>query len=238
MEKQSWHTMSAEEALRALHSSRDGLSAEEAARRQAEFGKNRLKERKKKSLWRMLWEQIKDVMVIILLVAAIVSLVFGDYAEAAVIFAIVVINAVIGIVQEKKAADALAALGSLSAPTARVLRDGKECSLPAEELVPGDVVILADGCVIPADVRLLEESNLSVQESALTGESVPVEKDALALLDENAPLGDRVNMAYSSSVSVNGTGSGVVVETGMRTQVGAIAGMLDDEKDLETPMKK
>ena len=170
----AWHAMSVEETLTALRTSREGLSEEEAERRRGQYGKNVLNARKPKSIWRMLWEQIKDVMVIILLIAAVVSIVFEDYAEAAVIFVIVVIDAVIGIVQEKKAADALASLSSLSAPTARVLRGGKECILPAEELVPGDVVILADGCVIPADLRLLEEANLSVQESALTGESVPV----------------------------------------------------------------
>ncbi len=234
----AWHAKTVEETLLALHTGREGLSTKEAERRRAEYGKNTLKERKPKSILRMLWEQIKDVMVIILLIAAVVSIVFKDYAEAAVIFVIVIINAVIGIVQEKKAADALASLGSLSAPTARVLRDGKECVLPAEELVPGDVVILADGCVVPADLRLLEEANLSVQESALTGESVPVEKDAPTVLGEDAALGDRVNMAYSSSVSVNGTGVGVVVETGMRTQVGSIAGLLDSTDELQTPMKR
>ncbi len=230
--------MSAEETLKALDTAPQGLTSEEAHRRQEVYGKNRLKERKPKTLLAMIWEQIKDVMVIILLIAAVVSLVFGDYAEAVVIFVIVVVNAVIGIVQEKKAADALAALGTLSAPTARVLRDGKEEVLPAEELVPGDIVILGDGCVIPADLRILEESNLAVRESALTGESVPAEKDALAALEADAPLGDRVNMAYSSCVSVAGTGTGVVVATGMQTEVGSIANLLDTTDELETPMKK
>ena len=235
---ENWHTKTPEETLRILGTSRQGLTVSEAEARRQRYGKNKLKERKPKSILRMLWEQIKDVMVIILLIAAVVSILFADYAEAAVIFAIVVINAVIGIVQEKKAADALASLGTLSAPTARVLRDGKECVLPAEELVPGDIVILADGCVVPADLRPIEESNLSVQESALTGESVPVEKDAPSVLAAEAPLGDRVNMAFSSCVTVNGTATGVVVETGMRTQVGSIAGMLDETDELETPMKK
>ncbi len=233
-----WHALSAEETLTKLHSSARGLSSEEAALRREQYGKNVLKEKKKKSIWRMLWEQISDVMVIILLIAAVISIVFGDYAEAAVIFVIVVVNAVIGIVQEKKAADALDALSTLTAPTARVIRDGKECVLPAEELVPGDVVVLADGCVVPADLRLLEEANLAVQESALTGESVPVEKDAITVLSSDAPLGDRVNLAFSSSVCTAGTGTGVVVGTGMHTEVGSIAGMLDGEKDLETPIKR
>ena len=234
----NWHAKTAEETLAALHTSPHGLTAEEAAARLQTYGLNRLKERKKKSLLAMIWEQVKDVMVIILLIAAVVSIIFGDYAEAIVIFVIVTINAVIGIVQEKKAADALAALGNLSAPTARVLRDGKEVILPADVLVPGDVVILGDGCVIPADLRLLEESNLAVRESALTGESVPAEKDAPTVLKEDAPLGDRVNMAYSSCVSVAGTGSGVVVATGMHTEVGRIAGLLETTDELETPMKR
>ncbi len=234
----AWHSKRAEEVLREVKASDGGLTAEEAAARRAEYGRNALRERRKKSIWRMLWEQIKDVMVLILLLAAVLSLVFGDYAEAAVIFLIVVINAVIGIVQEKKAADALASLATLTAPTARVMRDGRECVIPAEELVPGDIVILADGCVVPADLRLLEEANLAVQESALTGESVPVEKDALCVLAEDAPLGDRANMVYSSTVITAGTGRGVVVATGMRTQVGSIAGMLEETDELTTPIKK
>ncbi len=238
MEQKNWHAIGGEETLSALSATREGLSSEEAARRQEKYGRNVLREKKKKSIWKMLLEQIMDVMVIILLLAAVLSLIFHDWAEAAVIFVIVVVNAVIGIVQEKKAADALASLATLTAPTARVLRDGEECTLPAEELVPGDIVILADGCVVPADVRLLEEANLAVQESALTGESVPVEKDALTILKEDAPLGDRVNMAFSSSVCTAGTAVGVVVETGMRTQVGSIAGMLDETDELQTPMKR
>ncbi len=238
MEQKIWHAIGGEETLSALSAAREGLSSEEAARRQEQFGRNVLREKKKKSIWKMLFEQIMDVMVIILLLAAVLSLIFHDWAEAAVILVIVVVNAVIGIVQEKKAADALASLATLTAPTARVLRDGEECTLPAEELVPGDIVILADGCVVPADVRLLEEANLAVQEAALTGESVPVEKDALTVLKEDAPLGDRVNMAFSSSVCTAGTAVGVVVETGMRTQVGSIAGMLDETDELQTPMKR
>ena len=236
--RKAWHAQSPEETLSALSATPEGLTGEEAARRRERYGKNVLRERKPKSIWRLIWEQIRDVMVIILLIAAVVSLVFRDYAEAVVIFVIIVINAVIGVVQEKKAADALAALSTLTAPTARVLRDGAECILPAEELVPGDIVILADGCVVPADLRLLEEANLAVQESALTGESVPAEKDAPTVLKEDAPLGDRVNMAYSSCVCTAGTGTGVVVATGMHTEVGSIAGMLDATDELETPIKK
>ncbi len=233
-----WHAMETEEILSELAASREGLSEEEAAARLERDGKNVLRERKKKSIWRMIFEQIKDVMILILLVAAAVSIAFGDYAEGAVILVIIVINTVIGVVQEKKAADALASLADLTAPTARVIRGGKERIVPAETLVKGDIVVLADGCVVPADLRLLEEANLAVQESALTGESVPVEKDAVTPVKEEAALGDRANMAYSSTVCTAGTGTGVVVATGMRTEVGSIAGMLDETDELETPIKK
>ncbi len=238
MEGKHWHAAPLGDVLTELETTRAGLTSSEAEARREKYGRNVLKEKKPKSIWRMLWEQIKDVMVIILLVAAVISLVFQEWAEAVVIFVIVILNAVIGIVQEKKAADALAALGSLTAPTARVLRDGKECVLAASELVPGDIVVLADGCVVPADMRLIEEANLAIQESALTGESVPVEKDTVTPVKEDAALGDRANMAYSSSVCTAGTGTGVVVATGMHTEVGSIAGMLDETDELETPIKR
>ncbi len=230
--------MSVEEALAAVSSSENGLTEEEAARRLQANGPNSLKAKKKKGILRMLWEQLCDVMILILLAAAVISLVFEEWAEAVVIFVIIIVNAVIGIVEEKKAADALAALKDLNAPTARVLRSGKERVLPAEELVTGDVVLLEDGCVIPADIRLIREANLKVQESALTGESVPVDKDAPTVCAADAPLGDRVNMAYSSSISTFGTGVGVVVETGMNTEVGRIAGLLDQTDETATPLKR
>lgn len=232
------HTEAAEHVLRALGTTAEGLTEEEVVQRRQKYGRNVLKEKKKKSILQMLWDQIRDVMVLILIGAAVLSLVFREWAEAIVIFVIVVIDAVIGIVQEKKAADALEALSDLSAPTARVLRDGQETEKLAAELVPGDIVLLGDGCIVPADMRLLETSNLKIQEAALTGESVPVDKDADEVFAADAPLGDRANMAYSSSVVINGTGVGVVTETGMATQVGQVADMLDDQDELETPMKK
>ncbi len=237
-EVREWHTLTPGQALEAVRSSEAGLTSEEAARRLAEQGPNVLKEQKKKSVWRMIFEQLWDVMILILLGAAVISLVFQEWAEAVVIFVIILVNAVIGVVEEKKAADALAALKNLNAPTARVLRDGKECVIPASELVAGDVVLLEDGCVVPADIRLLKESNLKIQEAALTGESVPVDKDAPTVCAPDAPLGDRVNMAYSSAIATYGTGEGVVVETGMRTEVGRIAGMLAQTDETATPLKR
>ncbi len=234
-----WHSQSAEETLIAFSSNREkGLREEEVVNRRVKYGTNELGKKKKKSIWRMLWEQLKDVMILILFIAAGVSFGFEEYAEGAVILVIIVINAIIGIVQEKKAEDALDALNTLSAPNARVLRDGEERVLPATELVPGDIVYLEDGCIVPADVRLIQESNLRIQESALTGESVPVEKDAISLCANDAPLGDRANMAFSSSIVMYGTGVGVVTETGRNTQVGKIAGMLEGQGELVTPMKK
>lgn len=157
---------------------------------------------------------------------------------AVIILAVVALNAVIGIIQEKKAANALAALKSMSAPTARVLREGEESVVPASELVPGDYIYLEDGAIVPADIRIVADSNIKIQEAALTGESVPSEKDGPSILPEDAPLGDRVNMAYTSSVVMYGNAQGIVVGTGMNTEVGKIAGMLEEEDDLETPLKK
>ncbi len=233
-----WHAKSVQETLAAMESTEKGLSEEEAARRLAAEGKNALKEQKKKGFFAMLWEQLKDVMILILFIAAVISLIFQDWAEAVVIFVIIFVNAAIGIIEEKKAADALSALKTLNAPTARVIRDGKERILPAEELVRGDVVLLEDGCVVPADMRILHESNLKLQEASLTGESVPVDKDAPTICAADAPIGDRVNMAFSSSIVMYGTGAGVVTETGMNTQVGKIAGMLDETEETATPLKR
>ena len=154
--RQPWHARTAEQTLTDLSSDRGGLTNAEAEKRRGTYGNNSLRTRKPKRLWRLIWEQIRDVMVVILLIAAIVSICFGDYAEAIVIFVIVVVNAVIGVVQEKKAADALAALSTLTAPTARVLRDGAECILPAEELVPGDVVIYHTA-IFSIKLRILSE---------------------------------------------------------------------------------
>ena len=233
-----WHAQPQDEVLRQLNSSPEGLSDDEAALRLEKFGRNDLRQKKKKSIWKMILEQLTDVMVLILIGASVLSMVLGEWTEAIVILSIVCINAVIGIIQERKAANALEALKNMSAPSARVLRNGEESVVPASELVPGDVVRLEDGAIVPADIRLLEENNLSVQEASLTGESVPVEKDANALLPDASPLGDRVNMAYTSSIVMYGNAEGVVVETGMRTEVGKIAGLLDKQDEFDTPLKR
>ena len=205
--------MSVRETAEALGTSEEGLSDAEAARRLRLYGPNNLRQKKPKSVWRMIREQLTDVMVLILIAAAAVSMIFAEWAEAIVILVVIALNATVGVIQEKKAANALEALRKMTAPAARVLREGEESVVPAAELVPGDVVYLEDGAIVPADIRIIQDANLKVQEAALTGESLPVDKDGAALLPETAPLGDRINMAYSSSVVTYGNAKGFVVGT-------------------------
>ena len=244
-QKQAWHTLTVEETEKILDTTEDGLSDAEAAKRLAAYGPNNLRQKKAKSVWRMIWEQLTDVMVLILIAAAAFSFVMSFFedgeglAECIVILVVVALNATVGVVQEeKKAANALEALKNMTAPTARVLREGEESVVPASQLVPGDIVYLEDGCIVPADIRIIQDSNMKVQEAALTGESVPSEKDGPTVLPEDAPLGDRVNMAYSSSIVMYGNATGIVVGTGMNTEVGKIAGLLDEQDETDTPMKR
>lgn len=241
--KRPWHCMSYEQTMTALGTSEEGLSDEEAAARLKKYGKNVLREVKPKSIWKMIAEQLSDIMVIILFIAMIFSLVMhfidGEgLAEAIVILVVIVVNATVGVIQEKKAADALEALKQMTAPNARALRNGEESIVPASELVPGDIVYLEDGAIVPADIRIIRDSNMSIQEASLTGESVPTSKDGKVVLEKNAPLGDRINMAYSSSIVMYGNGEGIVVDTGMNTEVGKIADMLKTQDDFQTPIKK
>ena len=239
----AWHALSYEETEKVLDTTEDGLSDEEAAKRLEKYGRNVLRETKRKSIWRMIFEQLSDVMVIILFIAMIFSLVMffidGEgLAEAIVIGVVIALNATVGVIQEKKAADALEALKNMTAPNARVLRNGEESIVPASELVPGDIVYLEDGTIVPADIRIINDNNMSVQEASLTGESVPSAKDGPTVLAEDTPLGDRVNMAYSSSVVMYGNAKGIVVGTGMDTEVGKIADMLKTQDESSTPIKR
>lgn len=223
-----------------LHS---GLSRETAEVRLAELGPNRLESTKLKSPHVIFLEQFKSSMVLILLVAAIISAVIGvmegeGLVETFVILAILVINAIIGTVQELKAQSSLEALNKMSSPHSKVLRDGQVEEVVSTDIVPGDIVVLDTGDIIPADLRLIETANLKIQESALTGESVPVDKNSEALEDMEIPLGDRSNMAFSTSLVTYGRGKGVVVATGMHTEVGKIAHMLQNTQATETPMGK
>ena len=233
-----WQAEPLSDVLLELDSSLEGLSELEAARRLAETGPNELNAKPPRTLAQMAREQLTDPMILILLVAAVLSALLQEWAEAGIIFAIVVVNAVIGIVQERKAQSSLEALRSMSAPEARVVRDGVEMVVPARDLVPGDLVQLGDGSMAPADLRLVEAAGLRMQEAALTGESVPVEKDASTVVLPGAPLGDRSNMAFATAIVTAGRGAGIVVATGMGTEVGHIAGMLEGDEELDTPIKR
>ena len=238
IEIEAWHALTAEEVLKNLEVHENGLTAEQVARRFAHYGQNQLLEAPRPTFWHMLWEQLNNFVVILLIVASVVSALLGDYVEAAAIMAIVVLNAILGIVQEQRAEEALAALKRLAAPDAQVLRDGKRQSIPARELVPGDMVFLEAGNYVPADVRLLEAINLRVEEASLTGESLPVQKNAASVLEKHVPLGDRRNTAFMGTLVSYGRGRGVVVSTGMHTQLGLIATMLQTVETEETPLQR
>ena len=246
-----YHSSSAEDVIKELGTDeKRGLTSERVSALQAQFGPNKLDEKKKKPLVLRFLEQFADVMIIILLIAAVISFVVTciqvvngegealEFVEPALIVFIVVLNAVMGLVQESKAEKALEALKNMSAPHARVLRDGKEQIVAASELVPGDIIFLEAGDFVPADARLLESTNLKSEESALTGESVPAEKNAQAEIASDAPIGDRSNMVYSGCSVTYGTAKAVVTDTGMRTEMGKIAGLLASEKEARTPLQQ
>ncbi|WZL80084.1 calcium-translocating P-type ATPase, SERCA-type [Vallitaleaceae bacterium 9-2] len=214
-----------------------GLKREEIQKRKERYGENALQSKAKKSLFAMIVDQFKDFMILILIIAAIISILLGDAFEGVVILGIVVLNAVLGTYQENKASNALAALKNMAAPKAKVIRDHHIMSISSKDLVPGDLVVLEAGDYIPADVRLVESVNLKVDESALTGESVAVEKDADAIVDEEAALGDRINSGYMSTIVTYGRGKAVVIGTGMHTEIGQIATMLDETEDTQTPLQ-
>ena len=241
----TFHTKSRDEVLEALETGIDGLTSQKAAERIEKYGPNKLREKKKKTLFERFFEQFKDVMILILIAAAAVSLAlviyeqnWGELFEPLLIVLIVILNAVMGVIQESKAERALDALKSMSAPHAKVIRDGKEQIIDSKDLVPGDIIKLEAGDFVPADARLIKSAGLKSEESALTGESVPSEKNADAIFDENAPLGDRSNMVFSGCSITYGTATAVVTATGMDTEMGKIANLLDDEEETETPLQK
>lgn len=241
-----FHSVGAEEVLKSLSTDvQKGLTAQQATQKLSEYGENKLKEKKKKTMFQRFMDQFKDVMILILIAAAVISFVIACYEgepkeffEPALILLIVVINAIMGVMQESKAEKALDALKNLSAPHARVIRDGEEHVIDAAQLVPGDIIRLEAGDFVPADARLLRSVSLKSEESALTGESVPAEKDAGAEMNENAPLGDRHNMVFSGCSITYGTATAVVTGTGMDTEMGKIANLLDNEADTQTPLQK
>ena len=244
MENKFWHAKTNEEVFEATSTQANGLTTEEAQARLARDGKNALAEGKKRPLVLKFLDQFKDVMIIVLLVAAavsaVISIVEGNYSElidSGLILLIVVVNAIIGLVQENKAEAALDALKNINKPFAKVIRDGVLTKIKSEEIVVGDIVVLEAGDIVPADIRLFESASLKVEEAALTGESVPSEKDASFIAKEDAPLGDRANMCYSSGVVSYGRGQGVVVAVGMNTEVGKIAKMLNESDNSQTPLQ-
>ena len=239
--KALFYTQGKDETLDELQSSREGLSTAEAQKRLDEYGHNELEESQKRSLLAKFLDQFKDLMIIILLVAAALSVVTEGsegLTDALIILAVVILNAAFGVYQEGQAEAAIEALKDMSSQIARVRRNGHIVEIDSRELVPGDIVMLEAGDVVPADMRLLEAASLKIEEAALTGESVPVEKDLSVEVAADAGIGDRVNMAYQNSNVTYGRGSGVVVNTGMYTEVGKIADMLANADETDTPLKQ
>ena len=215
-----------------------GLTSQEASARLERHGPNQLKEGKKTPFWKKFLLQFKDFLIIVLLVAAVVSGLLGEVSDMILIMLIVIINAVIGVIQENKAEDAIASLKKMAVSEAKVLRDGRVITVPASTLVPGDIVNLDAGDNIPADGRLIESASLQIQESALTGESVPVDKTTDAIDRDEVPLGDRKNMVFMNSIVTNGRGRFIVTDTGMNTEIGKIAGMINASEPMTTPLQK
>ena len=239
--KALFYTQGVEEVLKSLDTSVDGLSTAQAKERLDAYGYNELDEGEKRSLLSKFIDQFKDLMIIILLVAAALSIIKEGrhgLTDACIIFAVVVLNAAFGVYQEGQAEAAIEALKNMSSPMARVRRDGNVVEIDSRELVPGDIVLLEAGDVVPADMRLIEAASLKIEEAALTGESVPVEKDITETVEAEAGIGDRVNMCYQNSNVTYGRGTGVVTNTGMYTEVGKIADMLANADESQTPLKQ
>lgn len=232
-----WHQQDIQEAFNQLGSSAKGLTGDVALKRKEEYGPNELVEKKKKSALMFFLSQFKDFMILILIAAAAISGIIGDLTDTVIILVIVLLNAVVGFIQEYRAEQAMEALKKMAAPHAIVTRDNKHLTIPSAELVPGDVVQLEAGSVVPADLRLFETHALRIEESSLTGESVPVDKTSNVINKTGIPLGDRVNMAYKGTQVINGRGYGLVIATGMKTEIGRIAEMLQ-QKESVTPLQK
>lgn len=233
-----YHMMGAEDTLKHLDSGEQGLSQEEVSSRLEQHGHNVLEEGKKIGFWGRLLEQLKSVMIIILIVAAGISLALGEVIDSVVILVVVGVIIALGLIQESKAEAALESLQEMSSPHANVRRGGDTVNIESSDLVPGDIVLLESGDIVPADLRLIEANSLQIDESALTGESLPVDKQTEPLEKEDLVVGDRVNLGYMSSIVSGGRGEGVVIGTGMNTEVGAIAGHLNEDNREKTPLQK
>ena len=240
-----WHEMNIYEVLKEKNTDeRIGLSTDEAKKRRIEYGLNKLNKKKKESLFIKFIKQFNDFMIIILIIASIISLVLAkmegtnDYIDSIIIIAIVIFNAILGLIQESKAEKSIEALQKMSSPTAKVKRDEKIIEVSSEEIVPGDIVILEAGKFVPADCRLINSYNLKIEEAALTGENIPVEKDAKKILKKDIAMGDMVNFAFATTIVIGGHAEAVVTETGMNTRVGRIANMIINDESPETPIQK
>ncbi len=240
-----WHTMQLGEILRKLKTDLNtGLREEQIESISKIYGKNKLVESKKENLFVKFIKQFNDFMIIILIAAAVLSAIIAyiegtsDYLDSIIILFIVVLNAIMGVIQEAKAEKSLEALKKMSAPSAKVKRDGIIKQIPSTQVVPGDYIIIEAGSYIPADSRLIKSYNLKVEESALTGETVPVLKDEKAILKENIPIGDMINMVWGATVAVSGHAEGIVTDIGMNTKVGKIASLIISDESPETPLQK
>ena len=240
-----WSTMPLGEVVKRLNTDLNtGLSKKQVEKIREKVGENKLTENKKESLFVKFIKQFNDFMIIILIIAAAISTVMayvegtGDYLDSIIIIFIVVLNAIMGVVQEAKAEKSLEALKKMSAPTAKVKRDGVIKVIPSTEIVPGDYIIIETGSYIPADSRLIKSYNLKVEESALTGETVPVLKDEKAILNENTPIGDMTNMVFATTIVVSGHAIGIVTDIGMNTKVGKIASLIVSDEAPETPLQR
>src|SRR5690606_3848592 len=215
-----------------------GLSENEARKRLEQYGRNKLQTHKRKSIFMMFVSQLQDVLIYVLMGAVIITMLMGEYVDGIIIAAVVLINATLGVIQEVRAGNAIDALRDMATPKALVKREGQTKEIDSEEIVPGDIIVLEAGRYVPADLRLLESVNLQIDESALTGESVAVTKDAKAVFpDEYTPLGDRTNLAYMTALVTYGRGTGIAVGTGANTEVGNIARILSEDKETKTPLE-
>jgi Ca2+-transporting ATPase len=238
MQDKEAHAKPIEEVVAGLQAHLErGLSQQEAGERLRRFGPNELTEKPRPGFLALLWDQFNNYLVIILIIAAFIALALGEWVDSVAIMCIVVLNAIVGVIQESKAEQALAALKKMAAPNAQVIRDGHQVTVPGRELVPGDIVALEAGNYVPADLRLISTVNLKVEEASLTGESVPVEKHAAQVLDKEIPLGDRRNCAFMSTMVTYGRGKGLVTGAGMNTQIGMIAEMIQSYEDEDTPLQ-
>lgn len=233
----NWHHLPADEVIELTGSSSNGIDSDSAALKLAEYGPNELQEKKKKPAWVLFLHQFKDFMILVLIAAAIIAGIAGDITDTIIIMVIVVLNAVVGFIQEYRAEKAMEALKKIAALQAQVVRNGKPVTLASSELVPGDLVLLEAGNVVPADLRFIETFSLKIDESALTGESVPAEKTEKRMEEVDIPIGDRLNMGFKSTLVTNGRAKGIVIATGMQTEIGLIARMLQQD-EVATPLQK